>query len=606
MASIKRRYTKGVIIKPFPPINDCSLLSDNRTIAIVEPDASISWLCFPRVDSAAVFAHLLDTENDPERAGIFSIEDAQGSFPRQNYVDDTMILESHFETFTITDYLDTSRGRTKHQAGRSDLVRVVEGTGVINVLFAPRLNFGRSPTRLVQKDRGLVIKGGIDLTCLRSPDITWTIVSDDLHDSASATIDLDAMGGRVKFELRCGTANVRSDSLSEAERREGTRVYWQKWVDKLQLPSSNQEEVRRSAVLLKSLCHTPTGAILAAATTSLPEGIGGQRNWDYRYCWLRDASMTAATLVNLGSHSEAMKFLDWLDDIVKARGNAAMLNPLYMVSGSHLAPEGSIDELSGYRSSRPVRVNNGADAQIQLDVFGAIVDLISTLADKGEPLATKHWNLVCELVEAVKLRWQEEDAGIWEFRSAPRQYTNSKLMCWVAVDRAVKLSDYFTGEIDQSWVELRDEIAEAICENSYKAHRNAFTSAYDGDDIDASVLALGIFGFCEPDDPKFLGTIKAVEDALLINNTVFRYLVEDALPGTEGGWHLLTLWLCECYFKAGRKQDAINLFEIVRKNIGATGLMSEQVDPETGEAMGNLPQAYSHLGFIDAVLTLSK
>lgn len=596
---------RGTFMTYVPPINQCSLLSDQRTIALVQPDAAISWLCLPRVDSAAIFAHLLDSDNAPTKAGVFSITDTEGSMPHQRYVGDTLVLRSDFPAFHITDYLDASRGRAQQQAGRSDLIRVIEGSGTVEVVFAPRLNFGRSVTHLVQKERGLVVKGGVDLVCLRSPEIVWTITNDEGHDTAKATIDLDAMGGRVKLELRCGTANVRSDAMTEPERRSATQEYWQKWVNKLTIPKYQSEDVKRSAVTLRALCHRPTGAILAAASMGLPETIGGERNWDYRYCWIRDAALTAASLVRLGSHAEAMRYLDWILDVVEKRGGAEQLNPLFMVTGTHLAPEGEIGELSGYRGSRPVRINNGADTQVQLDVFGPVVDLIAMLAERGEPLATKHWNLVNNLVEAVDMRWEEEDAGIWEVRSQPRHYTYSKLMCWVAVDRAISLSEYFTEEIPDEWIELRETIAEAINVNCYKHHRNAFTSAYDGDDIDASVLGLGLFGFIEMDDPKFVGTIKAVEESLLIGDTVYRYLVEDALHGREGGWHILTLWLVQCYWATGREADAKRLFSIVKKHIGKTGLMSEQVDPDDGTALGNHPQAYSHLAYIDAAIALS-
>lgn len=592
----------------YPEIKDCSLLSDNRTIAIVEPNCSISWMCAPRVDSAPIFAHLLDTENIPTKAGIFQISEESNESPRQSYVGDTMVLRSHFSTFHVTDYLDVSRGRTKHQAGRTDLIRVIEGSGVAKVVFAPRLNFGRSLTKLVPKDRGLIVKGGNDLMSLRSPKVFWEISEEEGSDTATAIIDLDAMGGRVKLELRCGTANITADMTSEPDRRSATLLYWQKWVDKLSIPKLATEEVKRSAVTLKALCYRPTGAILAAATMSLPENIGGVRNWDYRYCWLRDGSLTAASLVRVGSHSEAMAFLDWLLDVVEMRGGAENLQPLYNVSGKHLAPEAEITQLSGYRGSQPVRINNGADSQVQLDVFGPIVDLIHLLAVRGEALATKHWELVNDLVHAVNERWKEVDCGIWEVRSAPRHYTYTKLMCWVAVERAIELADHFTGEVDPEWIVLKDEIAASINENSYKPEINAYTSAYDELDIDASVLAMGLYGFVPMDDPRFVGTIKAVEDQLLIKNTVYRYLTEkseDGLEGHEGGWNILTLWLIKCYWASGRNDDARKLFQVVRKNIGATGLMAEQVDPDTLESLGNHPQAYSHLAYIDAVIAMA-
>lgn len=582
-------------------------MSDNRTIAIVEPDASISWMCIPRIDSAAIFAHLIDGDNKPTHAGIFSITDVDGSMPRQRYVGDTLVLQSEFPNFHVTDYLDVSRGRTKHQAGRSDLIRVIEGSGVVKVTFAPRLNFGRTVTRLEVKERGLVVKGGNDLVCLRAPAIAWSILEDGADHTAVTEFDLDALGGSIKLEMRCGTANVSSDSMSEPERRSHTQAYWQKWVDKLTIPKFSTVDVRRSAVTLKALTHRPTGAIVAAGTMSLPEEIGGVRNWDYRYCWLRDAAFTCSVLVRLGSSSEAMAYLDWVLDVVESRGGAERLNPLASVTGGHLAPEGVLEELSGYRGSKPVRINNAADSQVQLDVFGAIVDVIYQLARRGEPLATKHWNLVTELVEAVKLRWQEEDDGIWEVRSAPRNYTYTKLMCWVAVDRALFLSDYFTGEITDNWEELRDEIAEKINTKCYKEHLGAYTSAYDGEDIDAAVLGLGLWHFIDPNDPRFLGTIKAVEDTLMINNTVLRYTdIDDGLEGEEGGFNMLTLWLVECYLRTNRHEEAAKLFTIVRKNIGATGLLSEQVDTETGQALGNHPQAYSHLAYINAAIAIAE
>jgi trehalose 6-phosphate phosphatase len=594
----------------YPEIRDCSLLSDNRTTAIVEPNCSISWMCAPRVDSAPIFAHLLDTENVPTKAGIFQISQESGENPRQSYVGDTLVLRSHFSSFHVTDYLDTSRGRTKHQAGRTDLIRVVEGSGVAKIIFAPRLNFGRSITKLVVKERGLIVTGGNDLMCLRSPNIDWEISEIDGSDVASAVIDLDAFGGRLKLELRCGTANIKSDVTSEPERRSATLLYWQKWVDKLSIPRLATEEVKRSAVTLKALCYRPTGAIIAAATMSLPEDIGGVRNWDYRYCWLRDAALTAASLVRVGSHSEAMAYLDWLLGVVEMREGAENLQPLYNVSGKHLGPEAEISDLSGFRGSQPVRINNGADTQVQLDVFGPIVDLIHLLSVRGEALATKHWDLVKDLVHAVKMRWKEADCGIWEIRSSLRHYTYTKLMCWVAVDRAIELADDFTGEVDPEWLVLKNEIADSINENSYKKEINAYSCAYDETDIDASVLALGLYGFIEMNDPKFVGTIKAVEENLLVNNTVYRYKIdkehEDGLAGDEGGWNILTLWLVKCYWASGRNDDARKLFQVVRKNIGATGLMSEQVDPNTLESLGNHPQAYSHLAYIDAVITMSE
>ncbi len=581
-------------------------MSDHRTIAVVEPNCSITWMCAPRIDSAAIFAHLMDTENEPTKAGYFQISDESGDIPQQSYIGDTLVLKSTFENFHVTDYLDASRGRTKHQAGRTDLIRVIEGSGIAKVVFSPRLNFGRSLTKLVKKDSGFVIKGGNDLMSLRASKITWTVEEIDGSDTATAIIDLDAIGGRAKLELRCGTANVEADVLSEPDRRTATLLYWQKWVDKLSIPRLATDAVRRSAVTLKALCYRPSGAVVAAATTSLPETVGGVRNWDYRYCWIRDAAMTVSSLVRLGSNAEAMAYLDWLLEVVEFRQGAENLQPIYNVSGSHLAPEADISELSGYRSSRPVRINNGADTQVQLDVFGPVVELIYLLATTGEALATKHWVLVQDLVKAVNMRWKEIDCGIWEFRSAPRHYVYTKLMCWVAVDRAVKLSAFFTGEVDPSWEKLRDDIADEINEKGFKKEINSYTSAYDDIDVDATVLGLGLYGFIKMDDPRFIGTIEAVEKELLYKECLYRYHREDSLPGIEGAFVITSLWMVECYWKSGRKDDARSMLKALRSAIGKTGIMAEQIDPDSGGSLGNLAQCYSHLGYINTVLAMAS
>jgi GH15 family glucan-1,4-alpha-glucosidase len=363
--------------------------------------------------------------------------------------------------------------------------------------------------------------------------------------------------------------------------------------------------IRRSALALKALCYGPSGAIAAAATTSLPEHLGGVRNWDYRFCWLRDAAMSASALVKLGSQSEGMAFLDWILNLLRER-SPERLQPLYALTGEALGPEAEIAELHGYAGSRPVRVGNAAARQVQLDVFGPIVELIALLIERDAPLSSEHWRLVDAMVQAVERRWQEPDHGIWEIRRPGRHHVHSKLMCWVTADRAVSIAERFYDRQQTAWIELRDRIAADILQHGYKPQVNAFTAAYDGDDLDASALCVALAGFLPASDPRFIGTVEAVEKHLKDGPTVYRYRYEDGLPGAEGGFHLCASWLVNAYLMLRRTDDAWQLFEQLVQLVGPTGLLSEQYDPQISRALGNHPQAYSHIGLIENAIALSK
>jgi GH15 family glucan-1,4-alpha-glucosidase len=582
------------------PIEEHSLLSDQRTAAIVTPDARLTWLCVPRIDSAAIFAELVGGTG----AGYFSVRPIEANRPiGQRYVGDTLVLETSWPRMKVTDYLDCSGGRPERLAGRTDLIRVLEGSGTAVIEFAPRLDFGRSVTQLEVREDGLEVLFGADLMALRSPGVTWELQDDGFHHTAIGTVELT--DEPVVLELRCGTANLRADGQGEEARRGDTVAFWQGWADHLTESSVEQALVRRSALTLRALAYGPTGAIVAAATTSLPEHIGGVRNWDYRYCWLRDAALSAASLVRLGSHKEAMDFLDWVLHILESRDDPERLHPLYNVTGRHLPPEAEIAELSGYAGSRPVRLGNAAEGQVQLDVFGPIVDLVHQLQVRDAPLSGRHWKLVEAMVKAVDRRWDEPDHGIWEIRMPPRHHVYSKVMCWVTVDRAITVADHFTGRDQPEWVALRNTIAADVLENGWKPEVGAFTAAYDGTDLDASSLAVGLQGLVPGDDERFLGTIRAVESVLAEGPTVYRYLDDDGLPGREGGFNLMTSWLIDAYHLVGREDDAHALFKRLCGLAGATGLLAEEFDPGSGRALGNHPQAYSHLGLINNALNLS-
>jgi trehalose 6-phosphate phosphatase len=583
-----------------PPIERHSLLSDQRALALVTPDARVTWMCQPSVDSAALFAELLGGAT----AGYFAVRPAHGRPPiSQRYLEGTMSVETRWPGVTVTDYLDCSGRRSTRAPGRTDLVRVIEHTVPVIVEFAPRLDFGRLFAGLSPMLDGLVLTGSHDPVALRSPGVEWEIQTVGGGPLARAEI---APGGEpLVLELRCGTTDLGDEPLTEPQRRQATHEYWTGWARRLRLPPIEADVVRRSALTLKALCHTPTGAIVAASTTSLPEVVGGSRNWDYRFCWPRDAALTAGALALVGSYGEGFAWLDWLARVVGDLPGPERLRPVYTVTGRELSPEATLPHLSGYAGSRPVRVGNAAEHQIQLDVFGPVVELVHHLALVGAPILEHHWGLVEAMVEAVDKRWTEPDHGIWEIRQAPRHHVYSKVMGWVAVDRALKTAEIVGHAPGADWEQLRDTIRADVLEHGWHDAVGAFTAAYGADDLDAASLHVGLSGLLDPTDERFQRTIRAVEVALRDGPTVYRYKRDDGLPGVEGGFHICTTWLIESYALSGRLDDARALFRQLVELVGPTGLLSEQYDPITERALGNHPQAYSHLGLIRSAVALA-
>ncbi|HUZ26229.1 MAG TPA: trehalose-phosphatase [Streptosporangiaceae bacterium] len=572
-----------------PPIERLSMLGNGRSVALVTPDAKVCWQCVPGPASAAVFADLLGGPS----AGHFSIRPQRDGLPLgQRYLPGTMTLQTRWSRLLVTDYLDHHT-----EPGRTDLVRVISGSSPALVEFAPRPEFGQVPVRLQPTGDGLIVVGTSDPMVLRSPGTAWEIISDSPHESARAVV-VPSPDQPVVLELRCGTSDLSPHPMPEDQRRSLSAAYWSQWLAPLSLPPVETELVARSALTLRALCHADTGGIMAAATTSLPEQIGGIRNWDYRYCWLRDAALTAQALVSLGSAAEASGYLGWLHGVLASLPGPERLHPVYALDGSATGSEAVIDTLPGYAGSRPVRIGNLADQQVQLDVFGPVVDLIADLASHRGHLTDADWNLVCAMVQAVARRWQEPDHGIWEERQVPRHHVYSKVMCWVAIDRAVRIAQAYGRAMDPAWPGLRDTIAADVLERGWNAEAQAFTTAYDGTDLDAASLHIGLSGLLDPADERFQATVTAVEAELRSGGTVYRYRRDDGLPGQEGGFHLCAAWMIEAYLLTGQRADAEELFSQLVDTAGPTGLLPEEYDPIAERSLGNHPQAYSHLGLI--------
>jgi trehalose-phosphatase len=587
------------------PIERHSMLGNGRTIALLAPDAKVTWLCHPSPDSAPIFADLLG--GSP--AGHFSVRPVQrdGMPLGQRYRPGTLTIETRWSGLTVTDWLDSSvpldDAATAPES--TSLVRLLTGNVKARIEFAPRPEYGQVAIRLQPLGDGLLVLGSNEPMALHSPGVEWDVYSDGGHDTARAEVDLAAMGGSCTLELRCGTHSLRSWEDPVQVRQARVEQGWRDWAGSLKLPAIARDHVLRSALTLRGLCHQPTGSILAAATSSLPEEVGGVRNWDYRYCWLRDAAMTARALVDLGSLAEAEAYLGWVDRCVeRTGGHPERLHPLYTVEGYDLGAEAVIDTLPGYAGSRPVRIGNAANRQLQLDVFGPIADLIAALAATRGWVRDEEWRVIEAMVAAVERRWHEPDHGLWEARLPPRHHVYSKVMCWLTVDRAVRLQREHGGGAREDWVALRDRIGANVLEHGWHEAAGAYTVAYGHHEMDASSLWIGLSGLLPDDDPRFLSTVLAIEADLRSGPIVYRYRWDDGLPGVEGGFHVCSAWMIEAYLRTGRRADAEELFDQMLDCAGPTGLLPEQYDPQAERGLGNHPQAYSHLGLIRCALLL--
>lgn len=621
------------------PISDHGLVGDLRTAALVGTDGTISWFCPGRFDAPSVFASVLDEE----RGGSWSLAAVDGSVRSQQfYFPDTAILATRFLTdegvLEVHDFMPVERSEDPdHRQRIVRRVMAVRGRSVVRTRVAARPHYGRSEPVVGTLDGG----AGVMMTCdARDGDpgvrlaLTSTVSLDvegadvvatfTLEEGQDALFVLDVLdpdaGGEVEV------AHEDTSALFEA-----TSTFWRSWVGQSTYAGRWREVVHRSAITLKLLTHEPSGAVVAAPTTSLPETIGGSRNWDYRYVWIRDAGFSLYALLRLGFTSEANAFTRWLSErLGQDREDEEELGPLrvlYDIDGSTPTEEHELDHLSGYRASRPVRVGNAAVDQLQLDIYGEVIDAVYLFDKYGPGISHDAWNDLRRVLDWLLVHWDTDDAGMWEIRGDVRAHTTSRLMCWVAVERMIRMARRrgLPGDVG-AWSRVRDEIHERIMVDHWDPHHQTFLMAEHDPDadpadapvIDAGVLLMPMVKFCSPVDPRFLSTLAAVEDQLVADSLVFRYDVHaapdgiddddadgDGLGDGEGTFSLCSFWYVEALTRAGRLREAEVALEKMFTYANHLGLYAEQIGA-TGDQLGNFPQAFTHLSLISAAINLDR
>jgi GH15 family glucan-1,4-alpha-glucosidase len=584
-------------------IEDYAFLSDTQTGALVGRNGSIDWLCFPRFDSDACFAALLGDRKNGR--WLFSPKE-EITATRRCYRDGTLILETQIETASgVIRLIDFMPPR----GDNPDIVRIVEGIrGEVEMTMelVIRFDYGRVVPWVRKSDGDLQAIAGPDALVFRTPVETR---GEDLTTVAEFSV---AEGDRVPFVLTWFASHEKPPRRINPEHAlRDTVAYWEKWSGKCQPQGEWHEAVVRSLITLKGLTYAPTGGIVAAATTSLPEEIGGVRNWDYRICWLRDATFTLYALMNAGYLDEARAWRQWL--LRAVAGSASQMQIMYGVHGERRLNEYEIPWLAGYENSKPVRIGNAASEQFQLDVYGEILAAMYVAHRAGIETSEADWKLQIELMRFLETKWREPDEGIWEVRGGRKQFTHSKMMAWLAFDRAVKLVERCNCAAEQEhlerWQQVRDEIHREVCDRGYNAKKKAFTQFYGSDELDASLLMMPLTGFLPIDDERVIGTIEAIQRELVRDGFVLRYRTHennvDGLPGGEGVFLPCSFWLADCLFLLGRKDEARELFERLLNLRNDLGLLAEEYDPGAKRQLGNFPQAFTHVALINTANLLS-
>ncbi|MBX9627914.1 MAG: glycoside hydrolase family 15 protein [Gemmataceae bacterium] len=581
-------------------IEDYALVGDCQTAALVGADGSVDWLCLPRFDSAACFAALLGT---PENGRWRIAPAGAGTCTRRRYVDDTLVLETEWEAadgvVAVTDFMPV-------RETAPDLVRIVEGRrGRVPVRtdLTLRFDYGSAVPWVRKADGGLLAVAGPDAVRLETPVPTR---GENLSTVAEFTVEA---GERVPFVLTWFRSYDPEPGRVDPEAAlKDTLSWWGEWAGRCTYRGDRRDLVLRSLIALKAMTYAPSGGIVAAVTTSLPEHLGGVRNWDYRYCWLRDATLTLLALVNCGYTDEARAWEGWLLRAVAGDPRAAQI--MYGVGGERRLDEYEVPWLAGYEDSKPVRVGNAASRQFQLDVYGEVADALYQAARAGLPPDPTGWALQRALVRRVERVWDEPDEGIWEVRGPRRHFTHSKVMAWVALDRAVKSAEQFglDAPLDR-WTAVRRQVHDRVCRDGFDPKLNSFVQSFGSDLLDASLLMIPQVGFLPPDDPRVRGTVAAIEQHLMRDGFVLRYDTSksnDGLPPGEGAFLPCSFWLADCYALMGEAAKARELFGRLAGLCNDVGLLSEEYDPGAGRLVGNFPQAFTHVGLVSTALNLSR
>jgi GH15 family glucan-1,4-alpha-glucosidase len=590
---------------PSPPLESYGLIGNMLSAALVGRDGSIDWLCLPRFDSPACFAALL---GGPEHGRWLIAPQEPVVRCTRRYVRDTAVIETELETergaVMLVDFMPLSEDEEKVDVVR--IVRGLRGDVPMRMELVLRFNYGRAVPWVRRRDYGLSAVAGPDAVELHTD---APLEGRDMKTYSAFTV---GEGASVPFTLSYHRSHRTPHFVADRdESLQATVEWWRQWTGRCRFQCDNErwrEAVRRSLITLKLLTFAPTGGIVAAPTTSLPESLGGTRNWDYRYCWLRDSTLTLYALLNAGYRDEANAWRHWL--LRAAAGLPEQLHIMYGIAGDRWLPELELPWLPGYANSRPVRVGNAAVAQRQLVVYGEVMDAlhaarVSALAPLDEAL-----RLQKALLAHLERVWREPDQGIWEMRGPPRAFTHSRLMCWVAFDRALKSCETtaLEGPTDR-WTALRDEIHADICAHGFDRRRNTFVQHYGGSALDAALLLLPQTGFLPLDDPRVAGTVAAVERELVVDGFVQRYAtneVDDGVGGGEGAFLACSFWLADAHAQLGRVDDATELFERLLEVRNDLGLLAEEYDPRAGRLLGNYPQAFSHVGLVNTAFNLVK
>lgn len=579
-------------------IEDYALIGDCQTAALVDSTGSIDWLCWPAFSSEACFAKLLGSNEN----GFWKIAPRDGPWKTsRKYRDHTLIVETLFEaaegSVRLTDFMPV-RGKN------SDVVRIVEGIrGTVGICMelCLRFDYGRSVPWVTRIEKGVRAVAGPNLAVLRA---TVPTRGENLRTIAEFSV---ATGERVSFVLTYGCSHLEDPAEIDVEQAfRDTETFWRDWTSKLRYSGEYRDAVERSMITLKALTYLPTGGIVAAATTSLPEKIGGVRNWDYRYCWLRDTTFTLLALANGEYFDEAVAWQDWL--LRALAGSPEQVQIMYGLSGERQMQEWTVDWLPGYEGSQPVRVGNAASIQVQLDIYGEMLDCFFHAQNKMGRHTEDDFRVLVLLLKHLEEIWHEPDEGIWETRGGPQHFTHSKMMAWVAFDRAVLLAKQlgYRAPIER-WRETRDEIRRQILEHGFNAKKNAFVQVYGGDELDAALLQMPLVGFLPGSDPRVKGTVNAIRRELMHDGLVLRYntgRVQDGLPPGEGVFLACSFWMVSSLKVIGREDEAREFFEHLLTLRNDVGLLSEEYSPSTHRLVGNFPQAFSHISLVNAAFDL--